>query len=281
RLTFRDFLKLLKRKNLNFLDHHLGPQKSAGEGIALQYDAVIKIETLLRDMEKICAKLGISLVRPVKWENFARKVKSRGKYYDVPFGELWRRFPGKSMPEYGSFYDEEIQKMVFELFTEDITSNGYDLKPKVFEGIAKCFKKERPEGDFSPRDFKKKSENSISRKSPVGDRRQERTGAWGFAQGFAKNLLGAGTVFSKIFLEVAEAVLKRVKILPKGPWHYREKDHFAAAYLGLYPELKKHWNSPLKARLHWIFFGKKEGRRIKPREQLSRSKDLSASQRTI
>lgn len=263
RMTFFEFLEVLEKKDLSCVDHHIDYQKSRGEGVAFRYDAIIKIETLLKDINKICGRFCIPLERSVNLVNSLKKVSSSEKCYDVPFCELRLRFPEKSMPKYENFYNDEIERLVFKLFEEDIAFNGYDLTPKVFAGVAKYFKKERSETEFSSKNSQAKLGSSLFRKSHAGCRKPGLTRDRRLDKGLAKNLIGVLTS-SKTFLRLAMAILEGIKNLSNFLLSRKAEDHFnPTVYLVLYPELKKRWNSPFKARLHWILFGKRESRRIK------------------
>lgn len=130
-ITFREFVKYLSETNIDEMDNHWAPQYLFLQ--TWQFDFIGKFEKLEKDFDTLLLNLnqreGIEPIKDILEISNKSDYKSSTNecFADIP-GERIRAF--NSYPSYRFFYDQEIERIVANIYSEDFKLFGYKSKIK-------------------------------------------------------------------------------------------------------------------------------------------------------
>lgn len=131
-VSFWEFLKFLENLNLKKCDPHLGLQFLPGENNLFSYDEIIKIENFEARLHEINNKYKVNIIS----NNNLKKSKHHLKKLDIensfvgnlPYFHFLSSGDQKlEIPSYKCFYNEDIKKLIDQLYKLDIEAYEYNF----------------------------------------------------------------------------------------------------------------------------------------------------------
>jgi len=97
----------------------------------VKYDETIKIENLEPETKRLNKKYNLNLKCNFTSDHHVEKNDKIDNFFNTPASEVKNYLDENKIPEYDSFYNEEVINMVYEIYKTDIET--YNYKPPLYE----------------------------------------------------------------------------------------------------------------------------------------------------